>query len=47
MTNYLENTLSWQMPDKTAVLSLGGSFQGGRKENTISKAYPGFPNANV
>lgn len=47
MTNYLENTLSRQMPDQTAVLSLGGSFQGGRKENTISKAYCGFPNAKV
>lgn len=35
------------MPDKTAVLSLGASLQGARKENIISKAYPGFPNTKV
>jgi len=35
------------MPDKTVVLSLGGSFQRGRKENSTSEAYPGFPNAKV
>lgn len=35
------------MPDQTAVLSLGGSFQGRTKENIISKAYHGFPNAKI
>lgn len=43
LNDCLESTLSRQMLGKTAVLSLGGSFQGGREENIIPMAYPDCP----